>query len=82
MSIKIKGYSMHNGDLNLAKMFRETVQKAIDKHPNCTYEIIACKLGISERTLHRLVRAWAINRPDKFETVKIRKVSTKYRIEM
>ena len=60
--IKIHGYAMHEGQFNLARMFKETVQLALKKYPKENFDFIAEKLGISDGTLYRVMSEYDIKR--------------------
>jgi hypothetical protein len=63
--MKIQGYAMHEGQYNLATMFKSTIMKAFEIYQNDTEENIASVLGISVRTLNRCVKEFGIITPYK-----------------
>jgi len=63
--MKIYGYSFNDKEYNLATMFKETIIKAFEIHKNENQETIASILGISDRTLSRLIKDFNINSPYK-----------------
>jgi len=60
-SITFSAYVMHSAELNIARNFRLTIVKAFTKHPQETYEQIAIRLGISDRSLYSAVKRLSID---------------------
>lgn len=60
-NLKVSNYSMHEGEYNLASMFRRTIVEAFNKHPNENKTFVAAKLGLSERSLYNMINYFKID---------------------
>lgn len=55
-----KRYAKNNCEFNLATMFERTIKRAFRTLPDTPVEVIAGQLGISDRTLWRIVKDWGL----------------------
>lgn len=58
---KVSGYAPGKGELNLSREFKRIVQRAYDLYPKMGQEFIGERLGISPKTLGKVVKEWGIN---------------------
>ena len=60
--LQVIGYRMNSDELNLASMFKRTIEKAFESSPGAGMEEVAGKLGITTRSLYRITDIWDIER--------------------
>ncbi len=53
--------SFNNEEYNLATEFKRMIEQAFNKYPKENYPVIASMLGISSRSLFRVVKEWNID---------------------
>ena len=61
----VLAYCKHNATYNLATEFERMIKRAFELHKGKSMQFVADKLGITERTLYRVISHWHIERPKK-----------------
>lgn len=68
--ICLLGYSRVDTEFNLAKDFKETIERAIRLFPKDTVPTIAARLGISDKTLYTAFREFDILTPQQLRNLR------------